>query len=513
MSAFEEGDFDVAAEDQRHPEDARRRSRSRRKRSRDGPRRRGSRNRRKRSESQRRRHRLSPSPDDNEKRLMQTSTSKPSILDAPTVVKQFPYDCSTVPTTDWFCWLCGNPNFGGEAECRSCGSQHIRGRTSKFSCTELLSDFLPHEVAERCVCSRFEHVATAVRNRVDSTLRVLPAECQQPHLYEVDVLPAVSSAGAGVLDDRSDDRSGFVVALRFMSSELARAALIAMKCKLTIEGSGASLALRIGFSTRKDIPKPPLAKATECEPQGGVKQNVWVPPQWASLEELRVVLISLNSQWDTLGAEQQRFYNENISKIATLANSQQQGTSQQQSDAARSPTTPHSLLSAASTSSIADMKKRLEEKKLALEQKAKEADEKRKQEEEAEKKAKADELAASTSNKSERDSKVIASTHALLARIAQKKAMTQQKQPSEVAEETIEQKRQKLERREIIETVTLAHVLPLPPKFPSVTQNNDGISRVFADRRAVLLLERIPFDIAQRILSGVVSFDDPRGSL
>ncbi|CUG89528.1 Hypothetical protein, putative [Bodo saltans] len=452
------------------------------------------------------------------------------------MIRSFPFDASTAPLRDWWCGLCSNPNPSTRWDCVRCGTLHLDDFTQRSvrPSTELMSDFVSiamvHSIVsyvatygsqgESCSGQDSCNLQDAAKRYcggdyspdeerylllaiVQSSLKQR-AECNALLMYDCIVDDAVLG------DDRSEQQTvneGYVVCLRFYTVPQAKQCLLALQSAIPLLGltpeNGTRFAthgrLRIGFSTRKSIPKPPSQSTSSrdasapildihSEKPASEAPAAWEPPKLESDDELRAYLTKLFDQWDSLIPGQRQFYEANIGRVT-----QAQALTSQSKDVAvaAAPT-------AVAVADVSSIKKKLEEKRLALQRQ-------REQQEASTTPATSEQSPSLTALKELPAAPApVAGTMSVLEKLALKRAQLQQKQnDSSDASPAQNAQKQSADSDKTAASagtvLSLLTMLPMPPNFPTKTDYTKQMK--FINPKVVLHLRGIPMDVSSRVLN------------
>jgi hypothetical protein len=429
---------------------------------------------------------------------------------------------------DWWCGLCSNPNPSSRWDCVRCGTLHLDdiAQRSVRPSTELMSDFVSIAMVHSLVSSIAMHGAQADCGPLDPSLvdaarrycqgdyspdeerhlllaivqNVLRqrSECNALLMYDFIVDDAILGDNRGA---EQMPNEGYVLCLRFFTVPQAKQCLLALQSAIPLGGltpeNGTRFAahgrLRIGFSTRRSIPKPPSQSSSRdafapildihSEMPASEAPTAWEPPKLENDDELRVYLTKLFDQWDSLIPSQRSFYEANISRVTQL----------------QAPLQPLQKEPNATPVGIADVssiKKKLEEKRLALQRQREQQD--------AAAASASKETALSAAREAPASDASPSGTMSVLEKLALKRAQLLQKQQEGGDTATLALSKQPLAEAErpvasLVPTLSLLSVLPMPPNFPTKTDYTKQMK--FVNPKAVIHLRGIPMDVSSRVLN------------
>lgn len=337
-------------------------------------------------------------------------------------------------------------------------------------------------------------------------------ECNKTLMYEVAVelaeleAPQQASMLPSPLSPDSSNmmQLGFVVCLRFHTVSQAKQCLTALSSRLQLPGipldeRPLSLrgAVRLGFSLRRNIPKPsgrttssdaPILDVFEQQP-AAVTPAAWEAPVFSDVGELKAYLTELFAQWDSLLPAQREYYEANIGRVmSTTAGKAAPKVTTGASGA------PVSASVQSATSSIADMKKKLEERRLELERK-------RHQEQKT--------PVTAPEAPPQQAKEPAAGGLSVLEKLAQKKALLQQRlsaatgapdSADHVSGKSATTAPDDPSLPASTPACCLMHLLvAAPPNFPTKTDYARNAKTI--NPRALLKFHGIPMDVAARILN------------
>lgn len=330
-------------------------------------------------------------------------------------------------------------------------------------------------------------------------------ECNSLLMYDCIVEDAVLTS------DGSFPNEGYVLCLRFFTVPQAKQCLLALQSSIPLVGLlpengtrfAASGRVRVGFSTRRLIPKPPALSSSSrdsapildihSEKPASEAPTEWEPPTLANDGELRAYLVKLFDQWDTLIPQQKAFYEAHIARVA-----QQQPQQKAAEEVSVVPATSSST-GGAGPADVSSIKKRLEEKRLALQRQR-------------------DSQVVPPSEATTAEAPSPASTSSpatgamsVLERLALKRAQLQKQATEGAAPSDASQcppreahgaptEQPKPVAAPLPPALSLLTMLPMPPNFPTKTDyTKQQLKSV--NHKVVLHLNGIPMDVSSRVLN------------